>query len=80
MEFLHKELNIKKVSIYQEKENLWSIAYRKNDSMIKLINYMYDDAHIYMKRKKHLCDLIYEEIYNYGNTEITKESKASLVS
>lgn len=72
VEFFYKEIGIEKVNVFQERENLWSISYRKNDSLIKIINYIYDDAHIYMLRKKHLCDLIYNEIYNYDNTEITK--------
>ena len=72
--------NIDKINIYQEKENLWSIAYRKNESMMKLINYIYDNAHIYMKRKKILCDLIIEEIKRYGSTEITIENKKSIAS
>lgn len=78
--YLEKNVSVKSVNLYKEKENLWSIAYRKNDSMVKLIRYMYDDAHIYMKRKKHLCDLIIEEIQYYGSTEITNNSKRFLVS
>lgn len=79
VDFLFDECNIDKINIYQEKETLWSIAYRKNESMIKLIKYMYDNAHIYLKRKKHICDLIYNEISN-GNTEITIENKKSIAS
>lgn len=75
----YDKLSVEKVSIYQEKETLWSIAYRKNDSMKTIIDYMYKDAHIYMKRKKHRCDLITKEMIYYGNTEITKETKNSLV-
>lgn len=69
-----------KVNTYQEKENLWSIAYRKDDSMMKIIQYIYKDATIYLIRKKHLCDLICNEIIKYGNTEITIENKKSMVS
>lgn len=76
--YLHCGAN--KINIYQEKENLWSIAYRKNDSMLKIIRYLYTDATIYLTRKKHLCDLICKEIIQYGNTEITIESKESMAS
>lgn len=50
------------VNIYTEKETLFSVAYRKNDSMMKIIQYLYQDATIYLTRKKHLCDLISNEI------------------
>lgn len=80
VDLLYQECEIEKINTYKEKDSLWSIAYRKNDSMIKIINYIYNEAHIYLKRKKHLCDLICEEISNYGNTEITIESKESMVS
>lgn len=63
--FLSDALHIQKVSIYKEKENLWSIAYRKNSDMESLINYMYRDATIYMKRKKEKCDLVLGEIRKY---------------
>lgn len=78
--FLYEECGIDKINIFQEKDSLWSIAYRKNESMIKLINYMYQDAHIYLERKKHICDLICKEIADYGNTEITTEAKEAVVS
>lgn len=77
--FLYENNGIQKINTYKEKDNLWSIAYRKDISMIKLIDYIYDDAHIYMKRKKHLCDLVYAEAYKYGNTEITNGNKKPLV-
>ncbi len=69
-----------KINTYQEKDSLWSIAYRKDDSMIRIIQYLYKDATIYLTRKKHLCDLICNEIIKYGNTEITIENKTSMVS
>lgn len=72
VDFLYENCGVEKVGIYQEKDSLWSIAYRKNESMEKIIRYIYGDAHIYMNRKKHLCDLIDEEIKKYGNTEITE--------
>lgn len=80
VDFLYDEIGISKVNTYQEKESLWSIAYRKDISILKLIDYIYDDSHIYMKRKKHFCDLVYEEAYKYGSTEITIESKKLVVS
>lgn len=80
VDFLYEAIGIDKIKTYKEKDSLWSIAYRKDISLIKLIDYIYDDAHIYMKRKKHLCDLVYAEAYKYGSTEITIESKESIVS
>lgn len=77
---LNKECGIEEIKVYKEKENLWSISYRKNVSMIKLIHYMYDNAHVYMTRKKDLCDLIIKEILQYGSTEITIESNDSIAS
>ena len=47
---------------------------------MKIIQFLYKDATIYLTRKKHLCDLICNEIIKYGNTEITIESKESMVS
>lgn len=74
VEFLHRVVDIDPVNTYREKENLWSIAYRKTSSLVKLIEYLYSDAEIYMKRKKELCDLVYAECVQHtnGNTEITK--------
>lgn len=71
IDFLYFECGVPRASIYQEKDNLWSVRYASNDSMLKLINYMYGDAHVYLHRKKEICDLICDEIYKYGNTEIT---------
>ena len=61
IQFLHKEINTNIISLYQEKENLWSIAYRSNEDMLKVYNYLYDNATIYMKRKKDKYDLIIED-------------------
>ena len=78
--YLFENCNVAKINTYQENDNLWSIAYRKDDSMMKIIQYLYKDATIYLKRKKHLCDLICNEIIKYGNTEITIETKNTMVS
>ena len=76
IDFLEKHFNIERVQIFQEKENLWSIAYRKNTSLLKLYHCMYDEATIYLKRKKELGDKIVKEIaYYQGNTEITNFCK-----
>lgn len=71
--FLYKNVGIIPVKTFKEKDNLWSIAYVTNDSNYKLINYLYKDSNIFLKRKKFLCDKILEEIKSYkqGNTEIT---------
>ncbi|MEE0930545.1 MAG: hypothetical protein UIM53_06050 [Acutalibacteraceae bacterium] len=60
--FLKEQYNIEPTTVRQEKENLWSFSYRKNDSLIKLISLLYDDAYIYIKRKKKSCNLIKSEI------------------
>ena len=72
--FLHRVVDIDPINVYRDKENLWSIAYRKTASLLKLIDYLYSGAEIYMKRKKELCDLVYAECMKYtnGSTEITK--------
>lgn len=75
---LDSELNIGLVYIRKEKENLWSVAYRRNESLTKIIDYLYKDATIFMKRKKYICDLILQEIY--GNTEITISSNELMAS
>ena len=74
VDFLHSIVGIDTVNTYKEKNNLWSIAYRKTSSLIKLIDYLYSDADVYMRRKKELCDLVYAECVRHtdGNTEITK--------
>lgn len=77
---LYENCGATKINTYQEKDALWSIAYRKNDSMVKIIRYLYTDATIYLTRKKHICDLIYNEITKYGNTEITINPNKSMVS
>lgn len=65
IKFLHDNIGTKMVNVYQEKENLWSCAYRANSDMILLINYLYKDATIYLTRKKEKCDLIYKEFLKY---------------
>lgn len=61
VDFLYYNYDIEKVNIFREKENLWSIAYRKIDSMLKLISILYSNSHIEMKRKHELCKLIQNE-------------------
>lgn len=70
-DFLYQECEIPRATIFREKDNVWSIRYANNQSMLRLINYMYSDAHVYLNRKKAICDSICDEIYKYGNTEIT---------
>lgn len=69
------------VSIYQEKETLWSIAYRSNNDLISIIAYLYRDATVYLRRKQQLCEKIVDEcIAHNGNTEITNAIKAAFAS
>ena len=65
LNFLHEEIGTQKLNLYQEKENLWSFAFRSKDDMEKIINYIYKDANIYLFRKKELCDSILDEISKY---------------
>lgn len=72
VDYLHNEVDVKPVNAYAEKGTLWSISYCSTDSLYKLYHYLYDDATIYLTRKKELCDKILSEInYYHGNTEIT---------
>lgn len=74
---LKKYAGVNPVNARKEKESLWSIAYRNNDSMCSLISYIYDSATVYLKRKKILCDNIIGEINKYnGNSEITDSFKS----
>lgn len=68
IKFLHDNIGTKMINVYQEKENLWSCAYRANSDMILLINYLYKDATIYLTRKKEKCDLIYKEFLKYKSS------------
>ena len=80
VDMLYEECGAEKINIYKEKESLWSIAYRKNESIVKIINYLYNNSSVYLTRKKNVCDLICKEIEKYGNTEITMDNKKSVVS
>ena len=51
--------------VRQEKDNTFSISYRNKSDMYKILSYMYDDATIYMKRKKEIADKIMDEIREY---------------
>lgn len=65
VEFLGEEIKTQKLNLYQEKENLWSVAYRSKQDLELIIHYLYDEASIYLSRKKEKCDLILEEIRKY---------------
>lgn len=62
---IYEELQIIPGAIRQEKENLWTIKYGNKEALEKLIHYLYDDAEIFLTRKKEKCDLILEEISKY---------------
>lgn len=79
--FLHEELALNIPNIYRDKENVWIMQYRKNKDLEILIHYLYDNAHIYLKRKKYICDLILNEIkQNTENTGITTLFKSTVAS
>lgn len=63
--FLHNQLDVSIVTITQEKEHLYSCYWNKNSDLKKLIHYLYDDANIFMIRKKEKCDLIMQECLYY---------------
>lgn len=57
-QFFKKELNIKPLKIY-EHCNIYKIEYRSKKKAIPLItHFLYDDAQIYLDRKKELVDQI----------------------
>lgn len=62
---LSKNINTQKLNLYQEKESLWSCAFRSKNDLEKIIDYLYRDATIYLTRKKEKCDLILQEIRKY---------------
>lgn len=63
--FLSQEVGVSNLNLRNEKENLWSCAYRSKSDMEAVIHYLYDDATIYIRRKKKICDLILDEIGKY---------------
>lgn len=67
VDYLFDEYGIKKVSVFKEKESLWSISYLSNDSLIKLINILYKNKNIYLLRKLETIKLISEELKKYGH-------------
>lgn len=67
VDYLFDEYGIKKVSVFKEKESLWSISYSSNDSLIKLINILYKNKNIYLLRKLETIKLISEELKKYGH-------------
>jgi len=74
IKYLYDNLNIDKINISEGNgKNLYTISYAKNESLFKLINYMFSDATIFLKRKKRICDLIYNEVlyYKKDNTVVT---------
>lgn len=62
--FLQNELNIRKPPSTWELDNTSAgqINWYKKEELIKLIHYLYDDATIFLKRKKVKADLILSEI------------------
>lgn len=63
--FLELDAGLSSLNTYQEKTNLWSVAYRSNKDLENIIPYLYNDATIYMRRKKEKCDLILNELRKY---------------
>lgn len=75
--YLSEKLGIGGFIREERKDNLFQIYYTKNRDIYNLINYLYDDNSIRMKRKYDKILLIKNEL---ENTEITKGSNKPLVS
>lgn len=56
------DLNLNYEVIQKEKENLYSFKYGNKHDLSIIIHWLYDDATIYLKRKKEICDKILNEI------------------
>lgn len=80
---IHEQTGIYVPNIYEEKDTLWSISYAGNENLVSLIEYMYAESTICMKRKWNKCELILNEILtiqSQDNTEITNRCKNLLAS
>lgn len=66
VEILHDILKTSKPTIFQEKEQLWSIAYRRKEDLKKIIEFLYSGDEIAMIRKKQKCF----QIFNYINSNL----------
>lgn len=67
--YMFVTFNIEKVSLFQEKENLWSFAYTANESLTKIIDVVYNNSKIFMKRKMEKIELIKKEIEYYSKIQ-----------
>ncbi len=56
------KLNLDYRIIQKEKENLYSFKYSNKHDLSLILHWLYDDATIYLKRKKEICDKILTEI------------------
>ncbi len=75
--YLYNNFGIRGSLREETKDKLYQIYYNSNESVYKLINFLYKDATIYMKRKYDKILLIKNEL---ENTEITKSFKRLLES
>lgn len=55
-------LNLDYNAIQKEKENLYSFKYSNKHDLLLILHWLYDDATIYLTRKKEICDKILAEI------------------
>lgn len=55
-------LNLDYNAIQREKENLYSFKYSNKHDVSIILHWLYDDATIYLTRKKEICDKILAEI------------------
>jgi len=61
---MRQEIDVDPVKISNE-HGVFIVRYVKNESVEKIINYLYKDATIYLTRKKETCDKITSEIRQY---------------
>ena len=64
--------NIKATKVYIKRDSLWRLSISSKLSILNFYNLLYSDAHFFLQRK-------YEIIHKYVNTEITIETKESIV-
>ncbi len=67
VKYLHNSIGTSEVNLIKEQhsDGLYAISYSRKADLIKLSEYLYSDATIYLERKKRICDLIYEEAVRY---------------
>lgn len=70
-EFLKNKLTLGDITMENYKTSSANVlSYKRNDDMIKILNYIYKDSNYYLQRKKEASDNIISEIRKYrGNSK-----------